>query len=297
MSLSEALHMVNQRKRPGLSLLAGASLLFLSVGAISVLAHECWIQPKLFSPCLHSPTPVSLMLGIGFPGESRARNDARIVRFELYGPDASAAPTNIGGLNGEKPAGSFTIDAAGVHVIAYQSRPVIVELEGEEFDGYLDEQGLAGAAKERKDRGESGKPAKEAYSRCAKALVCASKPAQSGWERRAGLEIEIVPLNNPLDPDQKAELRFQVLVEGVASPGAQILFQHQESGGSSARIKAVTDGNGEARVTLPQPGIWMLNTVHMRRAVSRTDVAWESVWSSLTFDLPQHAAGQSAAPK
>jgi len=37
---------------------------------------------------------------------------------------------------------------------------------------------------------------------------------------------------------------------------------------------------------LPRPGVWLVKVVHMVPAPKDTGADWESLWASLTFEIP-----------
>jgi uncharacterized GH25 family protein len=58
-------------------------------------------------------------------------------------------------------------------------------------------------------------------------------------------------------------------------------------------LAARTDEHGRVTFTLPEPGFWLIGAVHMVEAPAETGADWESIWASLTFDLPAPAVGTS----
>ena len=99
-----------------------------------------------------------------------------------------------------------------------------------------------------------------------------------------GLELELMPERDPytLKPGEALPVRLLyhgkpldgALVVGVASPGV-----------SGARVSARTAG-GRAALVLDRPGLWLVKAVHMVPAPEGSGAEWESLWASLTFELP-----------
>lgn len=269
--------------------LTSVGLAFLLAGAAAALAHEFWIQPDAFRPAVGVATPVRLVVGDGFPGERRARDGAKAERFEMFEPGGGAARP-IEGKDKDEPAGTFSARRPGVHAAAYRGRESIITLEAEKFEAYLREEGLDSIVAKRKELGESDRPGREAYSRCAKALLCAGGETDGAWDASAGLSLELVPTSNPYEAGAGDRLAFVLLERGKAVSGAQVAAL-TSVGGKTLRLNARTDEKGRATFELPASGLWLINAVRMERARGRTDVEWESVWSSLTFELgPAKAA-------
>jgi uncharacterized GH25 family protein len=47
-----------------------------------------------------------------------------------------------------------------------------------------------------------------------------------------------------------------------------------------------TDADGRARLRLSRPGAWLVTSVHLMPASLFSRADWESLWASLTFEVP-----------
>ncbi|MGQ0627329.1 MAG: DUF4198 domain-containing protein [Phycisphaerales bacterium] len=256
------------------------ALLFAGAAA----AHEFWIQPATFRPAAGAVTPVRLLVGDGFPGEGKPRDPKRLERFDVIGPGKDEKARPVEGKDGAEPAGIFKAEKPGVHALVYRSKEATIELEAEKFEGYLRDEGLQKTIEDRATRGESAKAGREAYSRCAKALVCAGDDPAGAWNVRAGLALEIVPETNPFQSHAGDKLTFLLIEDGKPCADAQVNAM-TEVEGKTRRTTMRTGPDGKVTLELKSPGLWVLNVVRMRRAENRSDVDWVSVWSTLTFDL------------
>lgn len=274
-------------------------------------AHEYWIQPATFRPATGQEIEINLFVGDGLPGEARKRDPSKLIRFDwIHVSDHSSSPPSlqeVPGKEGDTPAGKVRLASPGLHVIAFRNRPTTITLEPDKFEAYLREDGMEHVIDLRKKLGESAKPGREAYSRCAKALVAANGDGRGVHDVRLGLPLEIVPLNNPYRPSEKrrrpaattkptttdapsqqpapTQMTFQLVENGKPAAGALMAAIWLEKG-KSIRRTARTDSDGKASFELLQPGMYVINAVRMTRAKGRDDVDWESTWSSLTFELP-----------
>jgi hypothetical protein len=224
---------------------------------------------------------VALRVGEHFLGEPVPRDDARIERFVLVGPEGEAP---VGGSNGSDPAGLARVTAAGVHVIGYRSRRKPITLEPARFEAYLRDEGIESIVALRAERGESRRPGREVFSRCAKALVAAGEGAGVGFGRALGFTLEIIPLANPYALAAGGEL--PILVTHERAPIAGVLLVALSRDRPRAAIRVRTGADGRASVRLDRPGVWLLKAVHMVPAPPETGADWESLWASLTFELP-----------
>ncbi len=248
-------------------------------------AHEFWIQPSSYSPAADSVVQFGLRVGDGFPGEPVKRNPDRIVRFFARGPKGEE---DVLGVSGRDPAGMLKVTQPGLMQVGYRSNHAFVQLDAEKFEAYLREEGLDAIVALRKERGESDKAGKEAYSRCAKAILLAGGSAAADEKSRIdaplGLTLELVADVTPATLKPGDELPVRLLHAGKPLGGVRI--KAFANGSAAAEVTARTDAEGRARLKLPKGGAWMLAAVHMQPAPAGVDADWESTWASLTFELP-----------
>jgi uncharacterized GH25 family protein len=255
--------------------LAGA----LAPGA---MAHEFWILPEDFSPRVGEPVPLQLLVGDGLDqGRPYARNPRHLKSFRLR---QGGRETPVLGLAGADPAGIVRIEEPGIAVVAYASTHTRITLPADAFEAYLREEGLERVARQRAQAGQSTRPGSEAFRRCAKALLLVGGDAAArGYDRPVGLALELIPLRSPFFLPQGGRLPLLLLYGGAPLAGAKVkLFQ---AGRPEAEASARTDGQGRAELTLAAPGMFMISAVHMVSAEG-LDADWESIWSSLTFEIP-----------
>lgn len=236
--------------------------------AAAAHAHDFWIEPSTFTPSRGGMVLVRLRVGEQWQGEPVARSSRWIERFAVR---QSGKERAIRGTEGADPAGWFTFEE-GAAVIVYRSKPAPVTLPADRFEAYLREEGLERIIELRARRGESDRPGREIFSRCAKALVggASSEPVD--------LRYEIVPLAAPA-----AAFRGRVLFEGKPLAGALIVASPRRD--PSIRRTARSDANGHVSIDLGTTnGAWLIKSVHMVAAPADSGAEWESLWASLTFE-------------
>ena len=274
-----------------LGLLAGAWALAL---ALPAGAHEFWILPDRFTAAPGSKLAFGLRVGAGWPGESFPRQPQRIVRFDLV--DARGVQP-IEGEAGADPAGVAVARAAGVAIAVYRSIPASITLEPALFERYLHEEGLEAIVALRAARGQSETAARERYSRAAKAIVSVggrAGPAR-GADRALGLTLELVAERLPARLRPGELLPVRLLHRGRPLVGA--LVRGLPQSGAQAPVAARSDAAGRVRLRLDTAGVWLLNAVHMVEAVPESGADWDSVWSSLTFEIPAAPKPRLRAPR
>jgi uncharacterized GH25 family protein len=262
---------------------AAALVTAAALCAAPLSAHDFWIEPSTFRPQVGDTVTARLWVGPHLQGEPFARFSRLIVTFALF---SSAGTTPLSGRDGDEPAGSVRITAPGLQFIGYRSHDYPVSIEAAKFEDYLKEEGLEEIAKIRATRGESQKPAREVFSRAAKALLDAGTPAgktAKGYDRDLDFTLELIPDKNPYDVAVGTTLPFRLLYEGKPLPGAlvQALSKSRPEKGVAAR----TDAKGRVALNLDASGLWLIKAVHMLPAPKGVDADWQSIWASLTFEI------------
>lgn len=271
--------------------LALAAGLFL---AASAAAHDFWISPSSFQPAVSSSVQARLFVGTHFQGEPVPRYAPWIQRFALLGPGIDIP---MFGRDGSDPAGAGLIAGPGLYFITYQSTGSPLELDPAKFEEYLRAEGLEKILELRAARGESQKPSRELFYRCAKSLLQAGGSGSEGFDRILGLTLEIIPEKNPYTLPPGAALPVRLLYEGKPLQGALFIALDQAAPDKAISIRS--DAEGRATFTLPRDGVWLIKAVEMIPARGGKDTDWESFWASLTFRLgppPPDVQPTSAAP-
>ena len=242
---------------------------------VSLGAHDFWIEASRHQLKPGMGVALRLKVGTGFAGEPVPRNPALIQRFAVAGPGKE---TPALGAEGADPAGLARIEGPGLHWVVYQSTYSTVELEGPKFEAYLAEEGLEAVSAARRRQGETRKPARDRFMRCAKALLDAGGEAGQDFQRVLGLELELVPLSDPRKAD--AELGLKLLYRGRPLPGALVRLQRK---GTPVSVQARTDASGRVWLPCRGAGLWLAKAVHAVRSESPA-ADWQSAWASLTFE-------------
>jgi len=249
--------------------------------AAPLLAHDFWIEPTTFRPEVGSLVGLGLRVGQGFRGDPVPRMSDKIVKFVLVSPSGAEKP--VEGVSGRDPAGVARVPEAGFLVVGYRSSPSRIDLPAEKFEQYLKEEGLEKVSVVRARRGDSGKPSKEIYSRCAKTLLDAGGAGTAGFDRVLGLRLELVAEKSPKTVASPAVIPVRLLYEGKPLAGALVFALNRDD--PEKRLSARSDGSGRVRFDLPRSGVWLVKAVHMIPAPAESGADWESLWASLTFEV------------
>jgi len=242
-------------------------------------AHEFWIEPQQFRPPPAAKVPVRLFVGQQFKGNSIPWLGENYPTFYL----ADARGTeNIRGVLGDDPAVTLTARAPGrlFMVLRSGSYELTYEKPGE-FEAFLAKEGIDHLV----PRGSRARlPVKETYSRNAKSLLMAAPASpRSAPDRAFGLPLELIAETDPY-AGKPAEFRVRLLFRGEPLPGALVTAFHKAV--PDRRLEARTDAAGRAKLALERNGVWLLNTVHLLPAPKKSGAHWETLWTSMTFELP-----------
>ena len=106
----------------------------------------------------------------------------------------------------------------------------------------------------------------------------------AGYDRVLGFTLELVPRANPYALRAGGTLPVQVLFQGRPLSGALVVAINADE--AERKISARSDSSGRVSLRLGREGAWLVKAVHMVPAPSGSNADWESLWASLTFELP-----------
>ena len=195
-----------------------------------------------------------------------------LAQFVAAGPEGLRP---VAGRDGADPAGTIKVDRPGLVVVGYRSRHSVVDLKPEAFDAYLAEEGLDRVAAVRATRKPPDGVVRELFSRCAKTLLLAGSKGAAGHDRLLGFTLELVPEKNPYNMQAGSTLPLRLLYEG-----------------RPLKVRARATQDGRVSLRLAREGVWLIKAVHMIPAAAASGAQWESLWASLTFELPRTAAAR-----
>jgi len=241
-------------------------------------AHDFWIQPSTFRPAVGNVVTLRLRVGEHYAGDPVLRNNSKLESFEVV---TSKGRQQIPGEDKSDPAGEFRVSTKGSILVSYRSKPSFVELTPATLDQYIEEEGLGWIREMRIKRGETEKPWKEGFSRCAKSLLTTETGSAKGFDQSTGLRLELIPEKDPSRLAANGKMPLRLLFEGKPLQGTLIVAINERE--PSKRIEARSDGAGRVNLQLPLAGNWMIKAVHVVPAPAGMDADWESLWASLTF--------------
>lgn len=279
------------------AMVAGAVGVLLTAGALG--AHDMFLRLGSYFLEPHSDATVALVNGT-FEQSQNAIDPERMTDVSIVGPGAAARERleasrwrdTVVGLatdpEGDGPPDtlraallSFDTGGPGTYLIGVSTRPRTFRLTGEEFDGYLEHDGVLDALERRREEETLGTPAVETYSKHVKSVVQVGDIQTHGYSARLGYPVELVPQANPYRLAVGDTLPLLFLKDGEPVAG-QLVYAtyeghhaHQEGGGHVEAVTTRTDRKGVARIPLSHQGRWYARLIHMAEADSLRGIVRE----------------------
>lgn len=257
----------------------------LALLASPLSAHEFWIEPEAFEFAEGAPVVAQTLVGSELKGATYSYNPRNFTRFEIV-TDAGVEP--VEGRLGDKPPLNMVPEGAGLATIVHVTRDYSLTYRAwEKFTAFCEHKDFTWAVDRHLERGLGQDLVRERYSRHAKSLVALGDGA--GADREVGLLTEIIAEANPYTDDLSGGFPVRVLYEGAPRAEVQVeLFERDPAGEVTIRLYR-TDADGRATVKVKPGHFYLVDAVVMREleVAEETDPAWESLWASLTFEVPE----------
>lgn len=109
---------------------------------------------------------------------------------------------------------SFKTGEAGTWVAGVSTAARNIEMSAEDFNGYLEHDGVLDMLEWRKQNNALDQDAVEKYSKHVKTIFQVGDKLSNDWQTVLGYPIEFVPLNNPYDLHTGHEMEVQLLRDG-----------------------------------------------------------------------------------
>ena len=191
---------------------------------------------------------------------------------------------------GEVAILSFETGAPGTYLVGISTRERMIELSAEDFNDYLEHDGVLDVLESREKEGILERAANERYSKHVKTILQVGESSTETFSHRLGYPIEIVPSVNPADLEVGDSLEVLVLADGQPVPGQLVyasydgFHSHGESGDHREAVSTRTDDSGTAAIPISRAGRWYVRLIRMV-PVDEEGVDYESNWATLTFEV------------
>lgn len=247
-----------------------------------VRAHEFWLEPDRFYFEAGSRASIGFRTGTDFIGEPRKLGNERIVRLETH---TSQAVNNLRQNLAADSTGLFQVALVdeGTHIIAMETSPAFIELDGAKFTEYLQEDGLDEILYQRGKDKISGDSASEMYSRHTKLILQAGTKTDDTFKKNCGLPLEIIPVTNPATLKKGDPIAFKILFQGKPLFGAKVKVWNRYNHRTSVQ-NIFSQQNGMIETHVSNPGVWMVSVVKMIPSPD-PEAQYRSYWSTVVFGI------------
>ena len=255
------------------------------MASLPASAHDFWLSAPNFT--LDAPQSAALSAMIGHP-EDRAywpMISHRVVSLRSFGPDGMSDLQSAISPEAMIKTVNASFDALGTHMVTIETTHAVSVLEAEQFNDYLDEEGLTPIKVARLQNRTQDEAGHEIYSRRGKALFQVGP--YTGLQDNVvtapiGMTLEIVPTVNPYSVDHDEDLPVQIYYRGKLTSGVTVLLIDLDSDVGIIE-KHISDQTGTATFSRPQTGRWMIHAVWSAPLPDTEDTDFDTTFSSLSF--------------
>jgi uncharacterized GH25 family protein len=265
---------------------AVTAVTLLLVSATFAAAHDMFVKPTRYFAPENGEVRVRLLNG------TFSKSENSIARTRLA--DASVLTprgrikldTAEWGVKGDTSTFHIHTRAAGTYVIGVSTKPTILAQDADDFNLYLQDDGVPDALEARKKNGELGKAIKERYHKHVKSLVQVGAMRSDAYATPMGYPAEIIPLTNPYTLQKGASLRVKTMVDGKPAANQYVLYGGELPNGAGGMEQKSTrsDAQGVATIPLSVAGVWYIKFINMTK-LAKDSVDYESKWATLTFEV------------
>ncbi len=260
-------------------------ILSLSLLVSSVLlAHDLFL--KLESYFLEPDTAVQVLVLNGTFSESEnSVTPDRVFDISVVTPTGlTHLDTTSWQVQGDSTWLRLQTAGAGTYVVGAGILPRVLSLGAEDFNEYLEHDGIPDILKLRAERGELDDSATERYSKHVKAVFQVGAQRTGGFDAVLGYPAEIVPLENPYELSVGSVLRVRCLVDRHPVPDQTVIWGGEGAEGALEERRVRTDAEGVAQVRLDAPGKWYVKFINMVPS-PEAGLDYVSRWATLTFEV------------
>lgn len=261
-----------------------ATLVLVMVAATVLMAHDLFLKLETYFVPPNTAVRVAVLNGTFSTSEGPVA-PRRLLDLSMVGPSQRRSIPR----ESWKPAGDTTwlsvqTGAPGTYVIGASLSPSQIALSGEDFNGYLKEDGIPDVLNARTLNGELGKPVRERYHKHVKAILQVGDTRTDAFGAVLGYPAEIVPLANPYGTPIGDTLAVRALVDGKPVANQLVIAGGERDGQKMEETRTRSDSAGVARFALSGAGKWYIKFIHMV-PVTGDSVNYESKWATLTFQV------------
>ncbi len=296
--------------------------ILLLLAFVLLTSHDMFL--KLDTYFLQPNTPATIQLYNGtFERSENAITRDRMLDVSLVGKGERIAVDSSQWSDMDNAAIlSFTTGDAGTWVAGVSTAARNIEMSSEDFNGYLEHDGVLDMLEWRRENDAMENDAVEKYSKHVKAIFQVGETKTEDWQTELGYPIEFVPLENPYDLHPGHTLAVRLLWQGEPLANQLVYLGFEPSGTASGKSHShegkadhshddaagadhthentrtlTTDEDGIVRFPITAKGVWYLRTIYMTLS-DAPGLTHESNWATLTFGIDEgHSHAEPVSQK
>ena len=258
------------------------AMALIAITASVLTAHDLFLKPD--SHFLDPNTPVRMpVLNGTFQLSENSITPDRITDISVV--DAGQRrrlDTRAWAAIGDTSFLSFRTGSGGTGVAGVSTLPRELNLSAQDFNDYLEHDGVLDVLDARRRDGQLTEDARERYSKHVKAVFQVGERRSPGFDVVLGYPAELVPLENPYALGTDATLPVRCLVDGTPVAGQPVRWGGEGPSGSFRERSTRSDASGVAVVRIDQPGKWYVKFINMVPS-DEDGLDYVSKWTTLTF--------------
>jgi uncharacterized GH25 family protein len=268
------------------STLTGVAVVVAMVATAAVAAaHDLFIKMEIYHLAPRSEVRIPIINGTFQLSENSITAD-RVSDVSLVtGGGRESVGTGDWNAGGDTTFLGLGTGVSGTYVVGVSTLPRDLALAADDFNEYLEHDGVIDVLDQRERDGELDVDVVERYSKHVKAVLQVGDSRSGGLDVVLGYPAELLPLENPYELSVGDEMVVRAMVDGEPVAGQLILAGGEGRNGAIFEERSTrTNGSGVARIRMDQAGIWYIKFINMQKT-NVEGIDYESKWATLTFEI------------
>lgn len=201
--------------------------IFLLLALLVLSSHDLYVKMETYFLQPNQAASLSLYNGTFERSESIITRDRMLdASFVAQGERTLIDPAQW--LDPDKTVTEllFSTGEAGTYVVGVSTKARNLELPAQEFNDYLEHNGVSDMLESRTNQDLLDQDAVESYQKHVKAIFQVGDIKTNDWNTVLGYPIEFVPQANPYDKYGGDELSIQLLLDGQPLPNQLVYVDH-----------------------------------------------------------------------
>jgi uncharacterized GH25 family protein len=245
---------------------------------IMATAHEFWLEPISF---WGSKMTIRIKVGEHFSGENWKGDFTKVRMLAMLNHQQAYDMDPHGLLANKGDSIQLSLPYAGTQTLIFNSTNSYIQLNGTDFNAYLQEDGLTDVIAWRKANKMDTAGAREYYQRSVKTLL-QNGSATTAVNYPTQLPLDIVPLSNPYDLKATGTIKFTVYFQQRLLKEGRIKAWHISKDGKLNQ-QDIQLKEGSFSLPVEPEGKWMVSIVKMVPHTADDTADWQSYWASCTW--------------